>query len=112
MFLFLLKNLARQGLSKTSWVSENAGLGHGLFPDGTKPLPQAMLFYFHWNPQEHNWGKLKVSFIKTFGHEIYGKILFWEMQIFIQANFIIGMPRFIKAMFINFSIKKIFILQK
>ena len=32
-----------------TWISVNIGLGNGLLPDGTKPLPEPMLTYRHCN---------------------------------------------------------------
>ena len=37
------------------WV--NIGLGNGLLPDGTKPLPEPMLAYHQWGPKTFTWKK-------------------------------------------------------
>ena len=53
--MFSPKNLARKGLHIVSWwhymvweILVNTGLGNGMLPDGTKPLPDSMLTYHQW----------------------------------------------------------------
>ena len=41
-------DLVIQSSDITSWILVNIGLGNGLLPDGTKPLPEPILIYYQW----------------------------------------------------------------
>ena len=41
-------DLVIQSSDTTSWILVNIGLGNGLLPDGTKPLPEPILIYHQW----------------------------------------------------------------
>ena len=45
-------------------ICVNIGSGHGLLPDGTKPLPEPMLTYHHWDSLTISLEVLKISICK------------------------------------------------
>ena len=50
-------DLVIQSSDITSWILVNIGLGNGLFPDGTKPLPEPILIYHQWECVAFTWGQ-------------------------------------------------------
>ena len=57
----------------------NIGSGNGLMPVGTKPLPEPMLTYHHWNPSAFSWQQfhrlLWISLTTKYLKTTYLKIL-------------------------------------
>ena len=45
-----------QSSDVTSWNLVNIGLGDGLLPDGTKPLPEPILINRQWESVAFTWG--------------------------------------------------------
>ena len=56
------------------WV--NIGSGKGLLPDGTKPLPEAMLTYHQWSFRAFIWQQFTGSTI----HEMSSKMIIFKLQ--------------------------------
>ena len=50
-------DLVIQSSDITSWILVNIGLGNGLLPDGTKPLPEPILIYHQWERVAFTWGQ-------------------------------------------------------
>ena len=49
--------LVTQSSDISSWILVNIGLGNGLLPDGTKPLPEPVLINHQWERLAFTWGQ-------------------------------------------------------
>ena len=56
----------------------NIGLGNGLVPDGTKPLPQPRLTYHQWGLLAFSWGQFHRNCCRYHSLQCIWKLHFWK----------------------------------